>query len=112
MTLIRRLIERVRAGALHRPLLLLHCWAVLLCRGDARKRPVVLPCIQERRDAPLGCAPLAPTSAWRRWSSATSQRRVVDVERRLVDGRACPRPRHGGAARKAMASSTPPTSSG
>src|SRR5207249_1787354 len=82
MTLIRRLIERVRACALHRPLLLCTdglCSYIRAMRETFRD-PV--------RTGAHGRPRLRP---WRNICIAQvvkryEQRRVVDVERRIVDG--------------------------
>ena len=82
MTLIRRLIERVRACALHRPLLLCTdglCSYIRAMRETFRD-PV--------RTGAHGLPRLRP---WRNVCIAQvvkryAQRRVVDVERRIVDG--------------------------
>ena len=82
MTLMRRLIERVRACALPRPLLLCTdglCSSIRAMRETFRD-PV--------RTGAHGRPPLRP---WRNVCIAqvvkrSTQRRVVDVERRIVDG--------------------------
>ncbi|HSX81788.1 MAG TPA: hypothetical protein VLQ80_24885, partial [Candidatus Saccharimonadia bacterium] len=82
MTLIRRLIERVRACALHRPLLL--CTDGLCSYIRAMRETLRDPV----RTGTHGRPRLRP---WRNVCIAQvvkryAQRRVVDVERRIVDG--------------------------
>jgi hypothetical protein len=82
MTLSRRLIERVRACALHRPLLL---WTDGLCSYMRAMRETFRDPV---RTGTHGRPRLRP---WRNVCIAQvvkryAQRRVVDVERRIVDG--------------------------
>ena len=82
MTLIRRLIERVRACALHRPLVL--CTDGLCSYIRAMRETLRDPV----RTGPQGRPRLRP---WRNVCIAQvvkryAQRHVVDVERRIVDG--------------------------
>lgn len=82
MTLIRRLIERVRAGALHRPLL---CCPDGLCSSIRAIRETFRDPVHA---GALGRPRLRP---WRNICLAqvvkrSAPRRVVNVERRIVDG--------------------------
>jgi len=82
MPLIRRLIERVRAGALHRPLL---CCPDGLCSYIRAMRETF------RHPVRTGVHGRPRLRPWRNVGIAqvvkrSAQRRVVDVERRIVDG--------------------------
>jgi len=82
MTVIRRLIERVRAGALHRPLLF--CTDGLCSYVRAIRETF-------RDPVRTGAHGRPRLRAWRNVCIAQvvkryAQRRVVDVERRIVDG--------------------------
>jgi IS1 family transposase len=82
MTLIRRLIERVRTGALHRPLLF--CTDGLCSYVRAMRETF-------RDPVRMGAHGRPRLRAWRNVCIAQvvkryAQRRVVDVERRIVDG--------------------------